>query len=94
MGKIKEVWVAAHTSTHLIQKGLNKMHTNYNMNQLTLDLGKIYARRKIDVETVFRFMKACLGFTRYTVRGLDKVRKHPNYSHQYDETRKKTSQVR
>lgn len=51
------------------------MHTNYNMNQLTLDLGKIYARRKIDVETVFRFMKACLGFTRYTVRGLDKVRK-------------------
>lgn len=30
---------------------------------------------KIDVETVFGFMKACLGFTRYTVRGLDKVRK-------------------
>lgn len=39
------------------------------------DTGKIYSRRKIDVETVFGFMKACLGFTRYTVRGLDKVRK-------------------
>ncbi|RSA47907.1 transposase, partial [Enterococcus faecium] len=23
---------------HLILKGLNKMYTNYNMNQLTLDL--------------------------------------------------------
>lgn len=41
----------------------------------TPETGKIYGRRKIDVETVFGFMKACLGFTRYTVRGLDKVRK-------------------
>ena len=39
------------------------------------ETGKIYARRNIDVETVFEFMKACLGFTRYTVRGSDKVRK-------------------
>lgn len=39
------------------------------------ETGKIYGRRKIDVETVFGYMKACLGFTRYTVRGLDKVRK-------------------
>lgn len=39
------------------------------------ETGKIYARRKIDVETVFGKMKACLGFTRYTVRGLEKVRK-------------------
>ncbi|MDH6363528.1 transposase, partial [Enterococcus sp. PFB1-1] len=39
------------------------------------ETSKIYARRKIDVETVFGFMKACLGFTRYTVRGIDKVRK-------------------
>ncbi len=28
------------------------------------DTGKIYERRKIDVETVFGFMKSCLGFTR------------------------------
>lgn len=40
----------------------------------TPETGKIYNRRKIDVETVFGFMKACLGFTRYTVRGLEKVR--------------------
>lgn len=39
------------------------------------ETGKIYARRKIDVETVVGKMKACLGFTRYTVRGLEKVRK-------------------
>ncbi|SFE52481.1 Transposase DDE domain-containing protein, partial [Enterococcus casseliflavus] len=41
----------------------------------TPEIQKIYGRRKIDVETVFGFMKACLGFTRYTVRGLEKVRK-------------------
>lgn len=41
----------------------------------TPETGKVYSRRKIDVETVFGFMKACLGFTRYTVRGLEKVRK-------------------
>ena len=37
--------------------------------------GKIYARRKIDVETAFGKMKTCLGCTRYTVRGIEKVRK-------------------
>jgi transposase/uncharacterized small protein (DUF1192 family) len=31
--------------------------------------GKIYARRKIDVESVFGHLKAYLGFTRFTVRG-------------------------
>jgi len=35
----------------------------------------IYARRKIDVEPVFGNMKACLGFKRFHVRGLDKVKK-------------------
>ncbi|MDO4671203.1 MAG: transposase [Aerococcus sp.] len=39
------------------------------------ETGKIYNRRKIDVETVFGFMKVSLGFTRFTIRGLDKVRK-------------------
>lgn len=37
--------------------------------------GTIYSRRKIDVETVFGFMKASLGFTRFRVRGIEKVRK-------------------
>lgn len=41
----------------------------------TPETGKIYARRKIDVEPVFGRMKACLGFTRYHVRGMEKVRK-------------------
>ncbi|WP_339102065.1 IS1182 family transposase [Candidatus Enterococcus clewellii] len=41
----------------------------------TSETSKIYARRKIDVETVFGSMKACLGFTRYHVRGLANVRK-------------------
>ncbi|WP_429966830.1 transposase [Enterococcus sp. AZ058] len=41
----------------------------------TPETKKIYGLRKIDVETVFGFMKACLGFTRYTVRCLEKVSK-------------------
>lgn len=41
----------------------------------TPKIQKIYGRRKIDVKTVFGFLKACLGFTRYTVRSLEKVRK-------------------
>ncbi len=41
----------------------------------TPEIKKIYGRRKDDVETGFGFVKDCLGFTRYTVRGLEKVRK-------------------
>ncbi|MBO1308894.1 IS1182 family transposase, partial [Enterococcus sp. 669A] len=37
--------------------------------------GEIYGQRKIDVEPVFGWMKACLHFTRYHVRGLEKVKK-------------------
>lgn len=35
--------------------------------------GSIYRRRKIDVEPVFGFLKANLGFTRFSVRGKTKV---------------------
>lgn len=35
--------------------------------------GKIYRQRKIDVEPVFGFLKANLGFTRFSVRGKPKV---------------------
>jgi transposase len=35
--------------------------------------GSIYRRRKIDVEPVFGFLKANLGFTRFSVRGKSKV---------------------
>ncbi|MEN2055584.1 transposase, partial [Staphylococcus haemolyticus] len=35
----------------------------------------IYSQRKIDVEPVFGFMKAILGFTRMSVRVLNKVKR-------------------
>jgi len=35
--------------------------------------GEIYGKRKIDVEPVFGFLKANLGFTRFSVRGKQKV---------------------
>ena len=35
--------------------------------------GAIYRQRKIDVEPVFGFLKANLGFTRFSVRGTSKV---------------------
>ncbi|SHR94321.1 Transposase DDE domain [Mycobacteroides abscessus subsp. abscessus] len=35
--------------------------------------GSIYRQRKIDVEPVFGFLKANLGFTRFSVRGKSKV---------------------
>ena len=38
------------------------------------EAGSIYNKRKIDVEPVFGFLKAILHFTRFTVRGIDKVR--------------------
>src|SRR5699024_10424757 len=36
---------------------------------------KIYGKRKIDVETVFGFLKANLGFARFSVRNKIKKRK-------------------
>jgi hypothetical protein len=35
--------------------------------------GAIYRQRKIDVEPIFGFLKANLGFTRFSVRGKSKV---------------------
>jgi len=37
------------------------------------ETGDIYRQRKIDVEPVFGFLKANLGFTRFSVRGKSKV---------------------
>lgn len=37
-------------------------------------MGKIYGRRKSDVEFAFGHLKAYLGFTRLSVRGTDKVK--------------------
>ena len=35
--------------------------------------GEFYRQRKIDVEPVFGFLKANLGFTRFSLRGKPKV---------------------
>lgn len=40
----------------------------------TSETGKVFARRKIDVETVFGGLKAYLHFTRFSVRGMEKVK--------------------
>ncbi|MFI3939157.1 IS1182 family transposase [Vagococcus fluvialis] len=38
-------------------------------------IAKVYSQRKIDVEPVFGWMKACLGFNRFHVRGINNVKK-------------------
>nr|WP_243115745.1 transposase [Periweissella cryptocerci] len=35
----------------------------------------IYAQRKIDVESVFGRLKAYFGFTRFSVRGIERVKR-------------------
>ncbi|MFD1607518.1 IS1182 family transposase [Oceanobacillus luteolus] len=42
--------------------------------------GEIYGKRKIDVEPVFGFLKANLGFTRFSVRGKQKVTNELGFS--------------
>ncbi len=46
-----------------------------NQNLSEPETKEIYSKRKIDVEPVFGFMKAILGFTRMSVRGINKVRR-------------------
>ena len=40
----------------------------------------IYAQRKIDVESVFGYLKAYLHFTKFTVRGNDKVKRQMGFA--------------
>ncbi|WP_239773108.1 transposase, partial [Mammaliicoccus sp. I-M36] len=49
---------------HMTQKLLSKPETE-----------KIYKQRKIDVEPVFGYLKAILGFTRVSLRGKTKVKR-------------------
>ncbi|MGD7021307.1 IS1182 family transposase [Rossellomorea vietnamensis] len=42
--------------------------------------GEIYGRRKIDVEPVFGFLKANLGFTRLSVRGQERVQNEMGFA--------------
>ena len=57
---------------------------NYNWEYFKAQINKklselktktIYSQRKIDVDPVFGFMKAILGFTRMSVRGINKVKR-------------------
>ena len=57
---------------------------NYNWEYFKAQINKklsepktktIYSQGKIDVEPVFGFMKAILGFTRMSVRGIDKAKR-------------------
>lgn len=45
----------------------------YIKKMLSEETGSIYRRRKIDVEPVFGFLKANLGFSRFSLRGKSKI---------------------
>lgn len=48
--------------------------------RLYSDVGaKIYARRKIDVESVFGHLKSYLNFTKFTVRGSENIKKQMGF---------------
>ncbi len=58
-------------------KNYNWKYFKYQINQMLSEpkTKKIYNQRKIDVELVFGFMQAILGFPRMSVRGIDKVKR-------------------
>ncbi len=47
---------------------------------MTPKTSDIYARRKIDVESVFGKLKASLRFNRFSVRGIEKVKKEIGFT--------------
>ncbi|WP_138090578.1 IS1182 family transposase [Halalkalibacterium halodurans] len=53
--------------------------------------GEIYGKRKIDVEPVFGFLKANLGFTRMSVRGKEKVKNELGFAFMAVNLRKYTA---
>ncbi len=55
--------VRACSLTHTIPLGISTLQNRYN------------SQRKIDVEPVFGFMTTILGFTRMSVRGINKVKR-------------------
>ncbi|WP_246001217.1 transposase, partial [Oceanobacillus piezotolerans] len=56
--------------------------------------GEIYGKRKIDVEPVFGFLKANLGFTRMSLRGKDKVKNELGFAFMAVNLRKYTAKDR
>ncbi|MEN0133490.1 transposase, partial [Staphylococcus aureus] len=68
------------TSVRIPQNDISRYVNEIVKNQINQKLSepetkKIYSQRKIDVEPVFGFMKAILGFTRMSVRGINKVKR-------------------
>lgn len=55
--------------------------------------GEIYGQRKIDVEPVFGFLKAILGFTRMSVRGKEKVKNEMGFALMAVNLRKYTAMI-
>ena len=73
-----------HQCMNFNSKTNKKIMKNYNWEYFKAQINKklsepktktIYSQRKIDVEPVFGFMKAILGFTRMSVRGINKVKR-------------------
>ncbi|NKZ27431.1 transposase, partial [Vagococcus lutrae] len=60
----------------VIQKNGNWDYFKAHVRELlaSKETGDIYRRRKIDVEPAFGNLKANLGFTRFSVRGKEKVK--------------------
>nr|WP_242550976.1 transposase [Enterococcus ureilyticus] len=58
-----------------IHKNMNWEYFKARIQQLLSEAktGKLYRQRKIDVEPAFGHLKACLGFTRFSVRGKQKT---------------------
>ena len=50
-----------------------KQQKAYVQQKLSEETAAIYRQYKIDVEPIFGFLKANLGFTRFSVRGKSKV---------------------
>ncbi|MEN0532672.1 transposase, partial [Staphylococcus aureus] len=57
------------------KNGCDELKAQINQKLSEPETKKIYSQRKIDVEPVFGFMKAILGFTRMSVRGINKVKR-------------------
>lgn len=58
-----------------IQKNMNREYFKARIQQLHSEeeTGKIYRQRKFDVKPAFGYLKSCLGFTRFSVRGKQQV---------------------
>jgi transposase len=70
------IWNSTSKSNKKIMRNYNWEYFKAQINQKLSEpeTKEIYNQRKMDVEPVFGFMKAILGFTRMSVRGINKVK--------------------